>query len=108
MSKSKFRSEYEAMFGVVKDSLRLYDANGIVCYYEDSEGWWSKRQFDADGNVCYYEDSDGWWNKREYDADGNRIYYETSYGTFEDKRPCADKVFIDEQTGKKFKMMEVK
>ena len=49
------------------------------------------------------------WVKREYDAEGNEIYWETSKeGVLIDKRACSDKVFIDEQTGKKFKMMEIK
>jgi hypothetical protein len=37
------------------------------------------------------------------------IYYETSRGGVQlDKRACSDKVFIDEKTGKKFKMTEIK
>ena len=47
--------------------------------------------------------------KYEYDADGNVIYSETSRdGVVLDTRSCSDKVSIEEQTGKKFKMMEVK
>ena len=42
-----------------------------------------------------------------YDAKGNEIYRETSNGVIIDERACSDKVFIDEQTGKKFKMVEV-
>ena len=130
MSKSKLRKEYEAMFGVVEGSLRLYDDKGNKIYYEDSESWWIKRdyddkgnliycecsdgywvkyEFDANNNEIYYENSSSWWVKREYDAKGNKIYYEDSrYGVGLDNRPCADKVFIDEQAGKKFKMTEVK
>ena len=87
MSKSELRKAYEAVFGVVDGVLKLYDDKG---------------------NVTYYEASDGSWVKYEYDVDGNKIYYESSNGVIYDKRPCADKVFIDEQSGKKFKLTEVK
>ena len=88
MIKSKLRTEYEARFGVVDGMLKLYDAKG---------------------NEIYWENSHGYWWKREYDAKGNEIYRETSKeGVLIDKRACSDKVFIDEQTGKKFKMVEVR
>ena len=88
MSKSKLRKEYEARFGVVDGILRLYNANGSEIYYEDSSGYWMKHESDARGNKLYYEDS--------------------IFGVTLDNRPCSDKVFIDEQTGKKYKMTEIK
>ena len=109
MSKSKLRKEYEAVFGVVEGALRLYDAKGNEIYYEDSKGWWDKGQYDAEGNQIYIENSNGEWCKYQYDAEGNVIYRENSVdGVLLDKRPCAGKVFIDEKTGKKFKMTEIK
>ena len=36
---------------------------------------------DVDGNTTYYEDSNGYWSKREYDVDSNQTYYEDSDGT---------------------------
>ena len=87
MSKSKLRKEYEAVFGVVKDSLRLYEAKG---------------------NEIYWETLGGYWVAKEYDAEGNTIYREDVDGVLFDERACSDKVFIEEQTGKKFKMMEIK
>ena len=88
MSKSKLRKEYEAVFGVVDGTLRLYDDKG---------------------NKIYYEDSSGYWIRRVYDAKGNEIYCHNSIsGVTIDNRSCNDKVFIEEQTGKKFKMMEIK
>jgi hypothetical protein len=40
------------------------------------------------GNEIYYEDSDGWWKKREWDDKGKEeIYYEDSDGTIKDDRP---------------------
>ncbi len=29
---------------------------------------------DSNGNRTYYEDSDGYWSKREYDSNGKRTY----------------------------------
>ena len=88
MSKTKLRQEYEAVFGVVEGTLRLYDAKGNMTYGESSNGDWIKYQYDAKGNVIYREDSGG--------------------GVTLDNRPCSSKVFIEEQTGKKFKLMEIK
>ena len=65
---------------------RIYDENGRVIYYEDSEGYWLKREFDENGNILYYENSDGTWVKREYDNRGKIIYSENSNGEIIDKR----------------------
>jgi YD repeat-containing protein len=130
MSKSKLRKEYEAVFGVVDGTLRLYDAEGNNTYCEDSKGWWEKGQYDAEGNQIYIENSNGEWCKYQYDADGNMIYRghpneewskyqydddgnviyseDSREGVVFDNRPCSAKVFIDEKTGKKFKMTEIK
>ena len=40
----------------------------------------------VDGKEIYYEDSDGYWHKREY-QDGNKVYFEDSDGRIQDKRP---------------------
>ena len=47
---------------------------------------------DNNGNEIYYENSDGYWKKREYDDKGNRIYYENSDGLIIDNRPKQDKI----------------
>ena len=87
MSKSKLREEYEARFGAVVGVLKLYDDKG---------------------NRIYFENSNDYWSKREFDVNGNEIYYENSKGLIRDKRSCINKVFIDEQSGKKFKLTEIK
>ena len=108
MSRSKLRKEYEAVFGVVDGTLKLYDADGNKIYYEDSSGWWAKYEYDADGNEIYYGNCRDYWAKYEFEANGNVIYWEDSnHGVICDKRPCSNKVFIEEQTGKKFKLTEV-
>jgi len=44
-----------------------------------------------------------------YNAKGNEIYYETSrYGVHLDNRPCSGRVFTEQQTGRKFKMVDSK
>ena len=97
-NKSKLRQEYEAVFGVVGGRFSLYGVVG---------GRFSL--YDARGNMIYYELSDVEWFKYQYDAEGNENYIEQSiYGVLLDNRPCSDKVFIDEKTGKKFKMTEIK
>jgi hypothetical protein len=45
---------------------------------------------DSDGNQIYYEDSKGYWSKREWDSKGKEIYFENSYGTIVDNRPKTD------------------
>ena len=80
--------------------------NGKVIYYEDSNGYWDKRECDSRGNRIYYETSNGYWSKKEYDSQGNEIYYEDSNGTIEDNRPklCKDKVV--EIDGIKYKLVK--
>jgi hypothetical protein len=62
---------------------------------------------DSDGNEIYYENSGGYWRKREYDSNGNEIYYENSKGKIIDKRPkpCEDKVV--EIDGVKYKLVKL-
>ena len=63
---------------------------------------------DAKSNRTYYEESDGYWNKREYDAKGNETYFEDSDGWKEGtprSQSCAGKVI--EVDGKKYKLMEL-
>ena len=42
--------------------------------------------YDEKGNAIYYENSNGFWVKREYDEKGNEIYYENSKGKIISKR----------------------
>ena len=107
--KSKLRREYESRFGDADDALKLYDDKGNMIYCEYSKGLWTKYEYDDNNNVVYAESSYGLWSKREFDVNNNEIYAESSReGVIFDNRSCSDKVFIDEQSGKKFKMTEVK
>ena len=40
---------------IIKNSQR----NEI--YYEDSDGYWFKKEFDSQGKEIYFENSDGGW-----------------------------------------------
>ena len=60
--------------------IQIKNSNGNETYYENSNGFWNKRERDAKGNETYYEDSNVFWCKYEYDANGNETYYEDSNG----------------------------
>ena len=68
------------------ESNKVYNKNGNIIYYEDSDGDWEKREYDQYGNKIYYENSDGYWYKKEYDTNGKLIYYEDSNGNIIDNR----------------------
>jgi len=64
---------------------------------------------DKNGKEIYYENSDGYWSKREFDSKGREIYFEDSDGTIRDNRPkssCEGKIV--EVDGKKYQLKEVK
>jgi len=44
--------------------------------------------YDDKGNRIYYENSNGYWTKKEYDERDNLIYYEDSFGYIVDNRSC--------------------
>jgi hypothetical protein len=86
---------------------REYDKDSNRTYYETSDGFWVSYKRDKNGNETYREDSDGFWARHEYDKNGKETYYEDSDG---DKRgikrsSCDGKVV--EIDGKKYKLMEL-
>ena len=62
---------------------------------------------DKNGNLIYWENLNGFWSKREYDSQGNQIYCEnSSHGVIEDKRPKScevEEIIID---GVKYKLIK--
>ena len=86
------------------DELEISDKNGNQIYYEDSNGFWVKREYDSQGNQIYLEDSEGFWVKREYDSQGKEIYYEASDGEIEENRPYPKSIKID---GIKYKLTKI-
>jgi len=77
---------YDTNGRVIIDDNYVYDTNGRVIYFEDSNGYWTKREYDNQNNLIYRETSTGYWYKREYDTNGNKIYQETSDGEIIDNR----------------------
>ena len=85
--------------------FKIRDNQGNEVYWEDSNGYWSKREYDNQGNEVYREDSKGYWAKWEYDDQGNEVYWEDSNGVIIDNRPqqnCEGKII--EVDGKKYKL----
>ena len=44
---------------VIISGNQIYDSKGNGIYFEDSNGYWAKREYDSEGNLIYYENSDG-------------------------------------------------
>jgi hypothetical protein len=70
--------------------FEINDSNGNCIYFEDSDGYWAKREYNSNSNQIHYENSDGYWSKSEYDSDNKEIYYENSNGKIIDNRPKTD------------------
>jgi hypothetical protein len=66
---------------------REYDVHGETIRLENSTGFWCKKEYDAHCNRIRLGDSDGFWSKIEYDGNGNEIRFENSNGYIVDKRP---------------------
>ena len=81
--------------------LEIKDKNGNLIYWEDSDGWWVKREYDSQGDEIYLEESDGYWEKREYDSKGNRIYLETSNGLWEKREydSKGNRIYLENSNG---------
>ena len=86
--------------------IEIYDANGKLTYYENSDDYWERYERDANGKVTYFEDSTDYWYKYERDANGNETYYENSKGvkrgTPKSAKTCEGKVV--EVDGIKYKL----
>ena len=88
-------------------TLEIKDKNGNLIYWENLNGFWSKREYDSQGNEIYYEDSNGYWVKWEYDSNGNVIYFENSDGEITDNRPKPYEDKVIEIEGVKYKLIKV-
>jgi hypothetical protein len=81
--------QYETIFSklynqpVSKYGDSIFNDNGKPIYYENSKGFWVKREYDDIGNLIFIEKLGPYgshWNKYEYDDNGNKIYNEDSSG----------------------------
>jgi len=61
-----------------KGRFRLYDSEGNITYWEDSDKNWYRSEYDSEGRVTYWEDSDKNWYRYERDSEGREDYYEDS------------------------------
>jgi hypothetical protein len=43
----------------LKPGMTVFNEQGYVIYFENSNGYWCKQEFDDQGNLIYIEDSDG-------------------------------------------------
>jgi len=93
--------------GIKDFSFEIKDKNGNPIYFENSDGYWSKREYDSSGKLIYWEDSNGYWAKSEFDSNGNEIYLENSNGVVIDNRPKSCEGKIVEIDGKKYKLKEI-
>ena len=86
LSEDELNYVFSGIFGepVTIRGNSIYNQNGNQIYYENSDGYWVKREYN--GNEIYNEDSNGNWSKFEYDDNGKQIYYEDSYGYIKDNR----------------------
>ena len=66
--------------GITKFPFEIKDEQGKIIYFEDSEGYWTKREYDDKGNKTRFENSNGFWWKQEYDANGKETLFENSCG----------------------------
>ena len=80
MKVSKNMKTIAQQLNVTDFPFEIIDKNGNQIYFEDSDGYWSKRKFDSNGKGIYFETSNGSWAKYEYNSDGKEIYYENSTG----------------------------
>ena len=92
--------------------LIIRDKNGSQIYFEESSGFWAKREYDSreydsQDNLIYMENSNGGWAKWKYDSQGRPIYYEDSNGVIKDNRPKSCEGKIVEFGGEKFKLVKV-
>lgn len=88
-------------------SLVIRNKNGNQIYYENSDGFWVKREYDSEGKEICYENSDGHWAKQGHDSEGNLIYFENSDGKIIDNRPKPSEDRVLEIDGVKYKLIKL-
>ena len=83
--------------------IEIEDDNGRPTYFEDSDGFWRKREFDANGNQTYFGDSNGYWYKRECDSEGRPLYHEDSNDFWQkwERDADGDVLYYEDSTGVK-------
>lgn len=62
---------YDTQWNVLYNESNCLDTNKIS---------WDKSYYNERNNRIYYEDSDGFWYRKEFDEDGKEIFFENSGG----------------------------
>ena len=60
--------------------IEIEDYNGNQTYFEDSDGYWHKREYDTDGNRTYFKDSYDYWEKYKRSTNGRLTSFKNSDG----------------------------
>lgn len=56
------------------------DEYGNLIFYQNSNGWWWRKEFDDRGNCLYHADASGWWVRNTYNENNEKIGYENYLG----------------------------
>ena len=56
------------------------DQFGNLIYFENSNGWWWRKEYDEHGNCLYQGDASGFWVRNTYNENNERIGYENYLG----------------------------
>jgi len=59
LSRKKLSDTYKKLGIDFTFPIEIKNAEGNLTYFEDSFGYWRRRERDANGDVDYYEDSTG-------------------------------------------------
>jgi hypothetical protein len=86
------KMQVKDLFREVKYPIELFDKNGNQIYYEDSCGYWVKKEYDDFCRMIYYKDSIGYYEILEYDENNVRVFVKTPSGIVFDNRPKPNKV----------------
>ena len=86
--------------------IKIKDTKGNETYYENSHGYWSRKEYNSDDNETYYENSHGYWCRKEYNSDGNETYFENNDGDWYKKEYDSDgnETYYENSKGKKQRM----
>lgn len=85
----------------------IEDKDGNVIYWENSSGFWRKREYDSNGKPIYKENSDGFWERYEYDSNGKLIHCEDSILSLNKRPKSCNGETVVKIDGKKYKLTEI-
>jgi hypothetical protein len=72
----------------------IRDNDGVMIYWEESDGFWERWEYDSSGREKYFEDSTGF--KRELDFKKNEIVCSSPNGLAKGYDENGNMVFFDD------------